>query len=66
MAIGYCVECGGRIYLGDKPWIGQAAYCRRCGADLEVIRVNPPELEWIGDLDDEESELAFDRKFVPA
>jgi lysine biosynthesis protein LysW len=59
MAIAYCVDCGGRIYLGDKPWIGQAAYCRRCGADLEVIRVNPLELEWIDNMvyEDEEPEL---------
>jgi lysine biosynthesis protein LysW len=66
MAIGYCVDCRGRIYLGDRPWIGQAAFCRRCGADLEVTHVNPLELEWIGDVVDEDGELEFQFESVPA
>jgi hypothetical protein len=46
MAFAYCLDCGGRIYVGRKPWVGQEAFCERCGADLEVIGVNPLELEW--------------------
>lgn len=63
MAIAYCVDCGGRIYLGERPWVGQAAYCNRCGADLEVTRVNPPELEWIDYLVDEDERV---EESVPA
>jgi lysine biosynthesis protein LysW len=56
MAFTYCVDCGGRIYLGRKPWVGQPAFCDRCGADLEVIRLNPLELDWTENLVDEEWE----------
>jgi lysine biosynthesis protein LysW len=54
MAVSYCLDCGGRIYLGQRPWVGQAAFCRRCGADLEVTHVNPLTLDWTDNLVDEE------------
>jgi lysine biosynthesis protein LysW len=66
MAIAYCVECGGRIFLGERPWIGQAAFCRRCGAYLEVTHINPLELEWIDDLVDEDEGLQVELESVPA
>jgi alpha-aminoadipate carrier protein LysW len=53
MAVAYCVDCGKRLYLGERAWVGQAVFCGRCGADLEVIQVNPPVLEWADDLVDE-------------
>ena len=46
MAVAYCLNCGGRIYLGQRPWVGQAVFCDRCGADLEVTQVNPLDLDW--------------------
>jgi hypothetical protein len=68
MAVAYCLDCGGRIYLGRKPWIGQAAFCERCGSDLEVTKVSPLTLDWIDDLVDEDGEegRVADRKLVPA
>jgi lysine biosynthesis protein LysW len=50
MAFAYCLECGERIYLGQRPWIGQEVFCERCGADLEVTCVRPLELDWTEDL----------------
>ena len=68
MAFAYCLDCGGRIYLGHKPWVGQEAFCERCGADLEVIRTNPLELEWSDDLVDidPEEEEELEAELLPA
>jgi lysine biosynthesis protein LysW len=54
MAFAYCPDCGSRIYLGQRPWKGQPAMCDRCEADLEVVRLNPPELDWTDNLLDED------------
>ena len=68
MAFAYCLDCGGRIYLGRKPWVGQEAFCELCGADLEVIRINPLELEWSDDLVDidQEEEEELEAELLPA
>lgn len=54
MAFAYCPECGGRVYVGRKPWLGQPVGCEQCEADLEVVEVHPLTLDW------EEGELADD------
>lgn len=68
MATVYCLDCGGRIYLGRKPWVGQPAFCERCGSDLEVTEVSPLTLDWTDNLVDEDWEegVVFDRELVPA
>jgi lysine biosynthesis protein LysW len=68
MAVAYCLDCGGRIYLGRRPWLGQAAFCERCGCDLEVTKVSPLTLDWIEVLadDDWEQDSVPDRRLVPA
>jgi hypothetical protein len=67
MAVAYCLDCGGRIYLGRRPWVGQAAFCERCGSDLEVTKVSPLTVDWIDDLVDEDREesTVLDRELVP-
>ena len=68
MAVAYCLDCGARIYLGHRPRVGQAAFCDRCGADLEVTEVSPLTLDWTDYLVDEDWEegVVFDREWVPA
>ena len=74
MAFTYCLDCGERIYLGRKPWVGQSAFCEQCGADLEVTRLNPLEVEWSDDVVDtdseEDTEFEFDlepeSEYLPA
>lgn len=56
MAVAYCLECGARIYMGRKPWIGQAVFCDRCEADMEVTRVSPLQLELTENLIDRDTE----------
>ena len=68
MAFAYCPDCGARIYLGRKPWRGQPAMCDHCEADLEVVRVNPPGLDWVDNVTDavviEEEEYLVDSDLV--
>jgi lysine biosynthesis protein LysW len=46
MAFVYCLDCANRIYLGKRLWVGQAVFCDRCGADLEITSLKPLELDW--------------------
>ncbi len=66
MAIAYCPDCGNRIDLGRKPWVGQAALCQRCYADLEVVRTSPPELDWSSNLVDDNWEKDWQFELDPA
>ena len=56
MAFAYCPECVARLYLGRKPWLGQPVICEHCDADLEVVKLNPPELDWVDDVTDRDWE----------
>lgn len=64
MAFAYCPDCGTRIYLGHRPWLGQPTMCDYCDADLEVVHLNPVELDWVSDEGDgdwhEEPEVEYE------
>jgi lysine biosynthesis protein LysW len=62
----YCLDCAERIYLGKRPWVGQAVFCDLCGADLEVTRLNPLELDWTENLVHEDQDQLRDLELVPA
>ena len=57
MANAYCPECDSLVVLNPHASVGQQVTCPHCDADLEVISVDPPELDWAYDYswDDEES-----------
>ncbi|MGH2538725.1 MAG: hypothetical protein ACRDHL_15150 [Candidatus Promineifilaceae bacterium] len=60
MTSAICPDCGRQIDLGPRPRKGQFIACPHCNADLEIVSLNPPELEWAEYLDDElESEDDF-------
>lgn len=44
----YCPECDARIRL-RTPRLGQRVQCRECGTALEVIDLNPLDLDWAFD-----------------
>jgi alpha-aminoadipate carrier protein LysW len=46
MATSMCLDCGRSIDLGLKPKEGQIVTCPMCDADLEVISIDPLELDW--------------------
>jgi len=59
--MGYCPECNSKISV-KTPKIGQIFICRACDTRLEVIDINPLELDWAfeDDLDDTFDEMDFD------
>ena len=66
MAFARCLDCSKRIYLGKRPWVGQAAFCDRCGADMEVTRLNPLELDWTEYLVNEVQDRLSEPELAPA
>ncbi len=49
--IGLCPECDREINF-PSPQIGQRVICPHCNADLEVIGLNPIELDWFFEDDE--------------
>jgi alpha-aminoadipate carrier protein LysW len=47
MATAFCPNCDGEIRLGPQPRIGQRVTCPDCDTELEIIELDPPELDWI-------------------
>jgi alpha-aminoadipate carrier protein LysW len=40
-----CPECAAEVVLPDDVMEGEIVQCAECGAELEVVEVNPPLLE---------------------
>jgi lysine biosynthesis protein LysW len=65
MATAICPSCGEDVKITGQPKIGQEVICPHCEDYLEVIEVDPVELnwsldeEWEDDWEDEE-ELTYD------
>lgn len=61
--ISKCPMCGEKIKLSHKVWLGQDVICPVCDAELEVVNLNPVELDWVGEedyYDDDEPEFDDD------
>lgn len=54
----YCPHCDSRVVFGKRPVKGQRVRCRECGTELEVVRLNPLEVDWA----DEEMERDEDEQ----
>ncbi|MGI8469276.1 MAG: hypothetical protein ACR2N3_12570 [Pyrinomonadaceae bacterium] len=55
MPTAVCPECGGNVYVDAEAEQGDVLACEECGADLEVVGLDPIELdiyEAIGSKDD--------------
>jgi lysine biosynthesis protein LysW len=58
----FCPDCDGEIDFNPAPSLGDILVCPHCDADLEVISVDPIELDWaflwsgedMEDVDDED------------
>lgn len=59
MAVATCPGCDEDIQIAGKARLGQTIICTRCGARLEVIAVNPLELDWAFD-ESEDLEEEYD------
>ncbi|GIV77857.1 hypothetical protein FKZ61_001635 [Litorilinea aerophila] len=53
MATARCIECDEEIELGTRVRLGLQVTCENCGAELEVVSVNPLELDWAYEEDEE-------------
>ena len=49
-----CPQCGNEVSLGTQPKLGKLVECKECGAELEVVWLDPLELDW--PLDEDELE----------
>jgi alpha-aminoadipate carrier protein LysW len=56
-----CIACGNEIAFREDPKMGQLVKCKRCDAELEVVWLDPIELDWpfVDDYDDDE-EIYYD------
>ena len=42
----FCIDCENPIKLESRPAEGELIVCSSCGTELEVIGVEPVELDW--------------------
>jgi len=48
-----CPECGAGVSLHDDLEVGEILDCSTCGAELEVIGVEPAELDTAPELEED-------------
>ena len=54
MANAYCPDCDETIVLNPTPKVGKRLTCPHCDTDLEVISVDPVELDWVYEESDKD------------
>ena len=61
MPIGTCPECAADVHVDTDTDKGELVSCEECGTDLEVVGLDPVELDMVEeeDLDDDEDEDEF-------
>ena len=52
VVIARCPDCGERVRLQGRLYIGRPVTCGNCDAELEVIETEPVELDWVDDDDE--------------
>ena len=60
-----CPQCGNNVSVGAQPKMGKRVSCKECGAELEVVWLDPLELDWpldADELDDEDFEEIDDEE----
>jgi lysine biosynthesis protein LysW len=56
-----CPSCGADVSIFTKPKMGQRVKCNSCESDLEVIWLEPVELDWLlEDYDEEEDDDSYE------
>jgi lysine biosynthesis protein LysW len=49
-----CPSCKAKVDLGLRPRLGQRFKCKECHTEVEVVWLDPVELDWPYDDDDDE------------
>jgi lysine biosynthesis protein LysW len=52
MALAECISCGSDIKIAGRPKMGLQVRCPDCDAELEVVWLDPLELDWPFDDED--------------
>ena len=55
MAKAYCPNCDAAV-IKDNPRVGAMITCRECDTELEIISINPFEVDFPFDYGDDEEE----------
>lgn len=53
MATATCVECAGEVPFGNDVVLGEIAQCPDCGVELEVVSVNPLEVDLAPEVEED-------------
>ena len=54
--IASCPDCGEKIRIQGKVYVGREIVCPECDAILQVVDTEPVELDWTYEDEDEEEE----------
>jgi lysine biosynthesis protein LysW len=60
MVTAKCPSCGKQVVIGPSARMGQRLNCKRCNTEVEVVWLDPLELDWPYDDDDKEFDDEFD------
>jgi lysine biosynthesis protein LysW len=47
-----CISCGTEIQFSNQPSIGDLVTCSECKSELEIVWLDPLELDWPFDEED--------------
>jgi len=51
-----CPSCTAQVNLGPKPKMGQHIFCLECDNELQIVSLDPLELDWPFDDDDDDDD----------
>jgi lysine biosynthesis protein LysW len=63
MAISVCPNCRTKVELGKDPILGQLFTCSSCRSELELVWLDPPELDWPWEYPEDEELIYEDMDF---
>jgi alpha-aminoadipate/glutamate carrier protein LysW len=55
-----CPQCGNVVSVSAQPKLGKLVVCKECGAELEVVWLDPLELDWPIDADEFDEDEDYD------
>lgn len=56
MPKGICPECDGDVQIGASAGTGDIITCEDCGTDLEIVGLDPVELDAVLEEEDEDDD----------
>lgn len=48
-----CIECEGAVMLDESPMLGEILECPECGVELEVISLNPLQIDLAPEIEED-------------